>query len=149
LSPTSWPELTARLLCADIVDDLEYCRSVLGFGNPFDGVSRGHIALLEDRQVESRSAAREESPDHVGPSESDAELVAGKAGLRHLQQRRADAQPRPDAERPFREAIRREVLAERAPSQVRPLQFLPPEGIVFARYAYTAFAGPPWAEGSA
>src|SRR3989442_4938644 len=74
-----WPGLTARFLRADLVDDLEYRRSVLRFGNPFDRVSRGDGAFLEDRQVKSRSAAREESPDHVGPPESNAELVARKA----------------------------------------------------------------------
>src|SRR5207245_4636283 len=114
-------------------DDLEYRRSVPGFGNPFDGLARGDAAFLEDRQVESRSAACEESPDHVGPPEPDAEFVAGKARLRHLQQGRADAQVRPDAELPFREALCRQVLPERAPGQVRPFEFLPPEGIVFAR----------------
>src|SRR5207249_3328545 len=69
LSPMSWPGLTARLLRADLVDDLEYCRGVRGFGNPFDRVSRGDGAFFADRQVESRSAAREETPDHVGPPE--------------------------------------------------------------------------------
>src|SRR2546430_10643487 len=133
LSPTSWPGLTARFLRADLVDDLEYRRSVPGFGNPFDRVTRGDGAFFEDCQIESRSAAREESPDHVGPPEPDAELVAGKAGLRHLQQGRADAQLRPDVEVRFREALRRQVLPERAPRQAGPLQLLPPEGIVFAR----------------
>src|SRR2546426_603760 len=122
-----------RFLDARLVDDLEYRRSVPGFGNPFDGVARGDAAFLEDREVESRSAAREETPDHVGPPESDAELVAGKAGLRHLQQGRADAQLRPDAELPFSESFRREVLPECTPRQVRPLEVLPPEGVGFAR----------------
>src|SRR3989475_10880112 len=139
LSPTSWPGLTARFLRADLVDDLEYRRNVPGFGNPFDEVSRGDGAFLEDRQVESRSAARQESPHHVGPPEPDAELVAGKAGLGHLQQGRADAQLRPDAELPFRESGRREVLTECAPGQVRPPEFLPPEGIVFARVCVDGF----------
>src|SRR2546427_7660287 len=133
LSPTSWPGLAARFLRADLVDDLEYRRSVPGLGNPFDRVPRGDGAFLEDCQIESRSAAREESQDHVGPPEPDAELVAGKAGLRHLQQGRADAQLRPDAEVRFREALRRQVLTERAPCQVRPLEFLPPERIMFTR----------------
>src|SRR5438445_1122058 len=133
LSPTSWPGLAARFLRADLVDDLEYRRNVPGFGNPFDRVTRGDGAFFEDRQIESRSAACEESPDHVGPPEPDAELVAGEARLRHLQQGRADAQVRPDAELPFREALCRPVLPERAPYQVGPLEVLPPEGIVFAR----------------
>src|SRR3989449_9764240 len=97
LSPTSWPGLAARFLSADLVDDLEYRRSVPGFGNPFDRVTRGDGAFFEDCQIESRSAAREESPDHVGPPEPDAELVAGKWRLRDLQQARATAQSRPDA----------------------------------------------------
>src|SRR5947208_10347854 len=92
LSPTSWPGLTARFLRADLVDDLEYRRSVPGFGNPFDRVARGDGAFFEDRQVESRSAAREESPHHVGPPEPDAKLVAGEAELRHLQQCRSEAE---------------------------------------------------------
>src|SRR2546422_462374 len=141
LSPTSWPGLAARFLRADLVDDLEYRWSFPGFGNPFDRVTRGDGAFFEDRQIESRSAARQESPDHFGPPEPDAELVAGKARLRHLQQGRADAQVRSDAERPFREAIRREVLSERAPRQFGPLQFLPPEGIVFARVRVDGLRG--------
>src|SRR5437899_4247428 len=141
LSPTSWPGLAARFLRSDLVDDLEYRWSFRGFGNPFDRVSRGDGAFLEDRQVESRSAACEESPDHVGPPESDAELVAGEAGLRHLQQGRTDAQLGPDAELPFRESVRREVLPECAPCQVGPLQLLPPERIVFARVCVHGFRG--------
>src|SRR5438309_1044637 len=82
LSPTSWPGLTARFLRADLVDELEYRWSFHGFGNPFDRVTRGDGAFFEDRQIESRSAAAcEESPDHVGPPEPDAEFVAGKARL--------------------------------------------------------------------
>src|SRR5437016_12283612 len=104
LSPTSWPGLAARFLRADLVDDLEYRRSVPGFGNPFDRVTRGDGAFFEDRQIESRSAACEESPDHVGPPEPHAELVAAKAGLVDLQQGLADAQLSPDAGRRFRES---------------------------------------------
>src|SRR5881409_4025024 len=58
----------------------------------------GHIALFVDREVKSRTAAREEPPHHVQPPEADPEFVAGHPGLRHRQQGRPDAQPVSDTE---------------------------------------------------
>src|SRR5947209_10305364 len=107
----------------------------------FDRVSRGHIALFVDREVKSRTAAREKPPHHVRPAEPDPELVTGHPRLCYLQRGRPDAQPVSDAEGPLVETFRREILTERSPRKVLPPEFAPPEGIGFARVGIDSLRG--------
>src|SRR2546426_2738590 len=133
--------LSARFFPSDFIDDLRHRREPVIRPEKFDRVSRGHIALFADREVKSRTAAREEPPHHVRPPEPDPELVTGHPRLCHLQQGRPDAQPVSDAERPLVETFRREILAERSPRKIRPPEFAPPEGIVFARVGIDGLRG--------
>src|SRR5438445_2301711 len=107
----------------------------------FDRVSRGHIALFVDREVKSRTAAREEPPHHVQPPEPDPELETRHPRLRHRQQGRSDAQSVSDPEGPLVETFRREILTERSPGKVGPPEFAPPEGIVLARVSIDGLRG--------
>src|SRR5713226_916361 len=104
--------LFAGFLLADLLDDLRYRGEIVLRLEEFDRVSRGHITLFVDREVKSRSAAREEPPYHVHLPESDPELVAGHPRLGHPQQGRSNAQTVSDAEGPLLEAFRREILSE-------------------------------------
>src|SRR6266571_6996564 len=110
--------LSARFFPSNFVDDLRHRWEPVVRPEKFDRVSRGHIALFEDREVESRTAAREEPPHHVQPPEPDPELVTGHPRLCHLQHGRSDAQPVSDADGPLVETFRREILAERSPGKV-------------------------------
>src|SRR2546426_11743997 len=121
-----WPRLSARFFPSDFVDDLRHRREPVVRPEKFDQVSRGHIALFVDREVKSRTAAREEPPHHVQPPEPDPEFVAGHPGLRHRQQGRSDAQPVSDTEGLLVETFRREILTERSPGKVGPPWLAPP-----------------------
>src|SRR5881296_1183177 len=133
--------LSARFFPSDFVDDLRHRREPVVRPEKFDRVSRGHIALFVDREVKSRTAAREEPPHHVQAPEPDRELVAGHPRLCHLQHGRADAQPVSEAKGPLVETFRREILTERSPGKVGPPEFAPPDGIVFARIGIDGLRG--------
>src|SRR2546426_7322421 len=133
--------LSARFFASDLVDDLRHRWEPVVRPEKFNRVSRGHIALFVDREVKSRTAAREEPLHHVQPLEPDPELVTRHPRLCHLQQGRSDAQPVSDAEGPLVETFRREILAERSPRKVRPPEFAPPEGIVFTRVGVDGLRG--------
>src|SRR5207245_7724262 len=98
-------------------------------------------ALFVDREVKSRTAAREEPPHHVQAPEPDRELVTGHPRLCHLQHGRADAQLVSDPEGPLVETFRREILTERSPGKVGPSEFAPPQGIVFTRVRVDGLRG--------
>src|SRR5207247_2204645 len=115
---------------ADLVDDPRDGWLGRVAAEEFNRVSRADIPRLDHREIESRSAAREESPDHVESSEPDSELVTRQARLRHLQDCGAEAKAVSDADRLLREACRREILSERTPRKIDPRELAPPGRIV-------------------
>src|SRR2546428_6048668 len=141
---TTWSRsrrLSARFFPSDFVDDLRHGWEPVVRPEKFDRVSRGHIALFVDREVKSRTAAREEPPHHVQPPEPDPELVTGHPRLCHLQQGRPDEQPASDAEGPLVATFRREILTERSPGKVGPPEFAPPERVAVARVGIDGLRG--------
>src|SRR2546427_8768838 len=143
---TTWSRsrrLSARFFPSDFVDDLRQRGEPVIRPEKFDQVSRGHIALFVDREVKSRTAAREEPPHHVQPPEPNPELVTWHPRLCRLQHGRSDAQPVSDAEGPLVETFRREILAERSPRKLGPPEFASPEWIVFARVRVDGLRGAP------
>src|SRR6266581_3004222 len=123
----------AGFFLADLVHDLRDGGLGRVAAEEFNRVSGCDIPRLDDREVESRPAAREEPPDHVESSEPDPELVTRQARLRDGQDGGTDANAVSDADRLLREAFRREILSERPPGKIGPRELAPPERIVFAR----------------
>src|SRR5438128_11103342 len=85
--------LQQRLICGirrvqgDHIRDRQ---ALLGAREPFDGISRAHLALSLNSEIEPATAALVEALHHVGSPETDPQLVAGHARLCYGEFRRTD-----------------------------------------------------------
>ena len=86
---------------------------LLGAGGQLDDVvSRFHVALLEDAEVEARAAVGDEQGGNARVVHADPDAVAGDARLRDLEDGCADLVAVADADLVVTERFDREVLAE-------------------------------------
>ena len=126
------------------VEKIAQTHALGGAIDDLDRVAGAELALLDDGEVEARSARGGEA-FRAGAgegAEARRELVARDAWLRDHEQGAARSYDVTDRELGVVEPVRRQILAESAPAEVRVRELAPPVRVVLRRIAVHRLVGP-------